>query len=73
MLNEIIKQHLLNTLREGIKGKQPAEARAVIAGEIYMRQQHLAEAQRMEERMNDEIAELRKFDVDAGLKKNIEG
>lgn len=69
MLNEVLKRHILNNVREEIKGKQPAEAKAVIAGEIYMRQRHVAEAQRQEERLNDEIAELEKFDVDAELQK----
>lgn len=69
MLDEVLKRHVLNKIREEIKGKQPAEAKIVVAGEIYMRQRHLAEAQRQEERLNDEIAELRKFDVDAELKK----
>ena len=69
MLDEVIKRHIVNNVREEIKGKQPAEAKAVIAGEIYMRQRHLAEAQRQEERLNDEIAELRKLDVEAELEK----
>ena len=67
MLDEVLKRHILNKLGEEIRGKQPAEAKAIIAGEIYMRQRHLAEAQRQEERLNDEIAELEKVDVDAEL------
>jgi len=58
---------MFKQVREEIKGKEPAAAKMVVAGEIFMRQRHLEEAQRQEERLNDEIAELRKFDVDVEL------
>lgn len=69
MLNEVLKGHLLNQIGDEIKGKQYVDAKAIVAGEIYMRQRHLAEAQQQEERLNDEIVELRKFNVNAELEK----
>ena len=68
-MDEMLKLYALNQLRETIKGKEFADAVEIVAGEIYMRQRHLAEFQRQTDRLNDEIAEFRKFDVDAELKK----
>lgn len=69
MLDEVLKRHLLEKIGEAIKDKQSDEAKAVVAGEIYLRSRHLAEAQRQEQRLNDEIVELQNFDVDAELKR----
>ena len=68
-MDKSLKAHLLKTVREEIQGKPSTEAQAIIAGEIYMRQRHLAEAHQMEERLNDEIVELLRFDVNAELPK----
>lgn len=71
MLDEVLKRHMRNNILEEIKSKQPAEAKAIIAGEIYIRQRHLAEAQHQKERLDDEIAELEKFDVEAEKEKSV--
>ncbi len=71
MLNEVIKRHILNQVSEKIKGKSLAEARAVVIGEVYTRKQILSQTLQQEERLNDEIAELEKFDVEAEIEKSV--
>ena len=68
MLDHLFQKHLDDQIRKAIKGKLPDEAKAIIAGEIYIKKHHLAQARQQEELLNDEIAELQKFDVEKEIK-----
>lgn len=69
MLDEVLKRQLLKEFDETIRGLSIDEAKEAKAGEIYSKTTHLKQAQHMLERLNDEITELRKIDVEAELKK----
>lgn len=69
MLDDVYIKHIRTQIGDHIKGKSLAEANEVVAGEIYIKKRHLEEALQQKQRLDDEIAELRKFDVDAELKK----
>ena len=72
MLNDVLKAHLLKEFRQTIKGVSVSEANEMRAGEIYIKQNQLQQMDRQTERLRDEIAELRKLNVEAELKKKTE-
>jgi len=68
MLDEVLKRQLMKEFREAIKGNSVEEANETKAGELYAKNRHLKQAQHQVDRLTDEIAELRKINVEKELK-----